>query len=288
MKYKKFLLVLFAIFFLQAIYAENYYADVQIEVKSDGSTNIFGSTNYPQFLNITNSQGYTSKKGDMWTLNISTKETFEDFVYELTLPENANINYIKTTPKFRIENEENKIKIIGVDENKPLTLIVQYQIKPINNFFSEKNIILVIILIFIISLLIVIFIGFRFVKKLNLDFKTEIEKLKKKAKFRASNMQNKTENEKVPKNSEQKNEKKTLIDLSKFPLRQQEIITILITRKKITQKELETQMKIPKSSISRNVQALVSKNIIIKENKGMTNYLSLKDGGQEIGVLRQN
>lgn len=294
MKVKTFFIILFALFILHSSYADNYYADIQIYVNSDGSTNILGNTNYPPFINVTNTQLYTSKKADMWTLNITTNENFESFVYELTLPENSNVNYIKTTPKFRIENEQNKIKIIGIGEDKPLTLVVQYQIKPLNNLFSEKNILLGIIIVFIISLLIIIIIGFRFVKKLNLNFRFEIEKLKKRARLNTNN--NKTNNDK-DKNSvdtqntilkKEKEESKHKINLSLFSERQQEIITILLKKKKITQKELEVEMKIPKSSISRNVQTLVVKGVVLKETKGMTNYLSLRDGGREMGDGRSN
>ncbi len=35
------------------------------------------------------------------------------------MPEYTQINYIKTTPTFRISNRKNKIKIIGTGEEKP-------------------------------------------------------------------------------------------------------------------------------------------------------------------------
>ena len=66
------------------------------------------------------------------------------------------------------------------------------------------------------------------------------------------------------------------IDLAILPERQKEIINILKIKNKITQKELEEIMKIPKASISRNVKTLQVKGILKKEQVGNTNYISLK------------
>ena len=52
---------------------------------------------------------------------------------------------------------------------------------------------------------------------------------------------------------------------------------ILKKEGKITQKELEEKMQIPKSSISRNVKTLQVKSILKKESVGQTNYLSLEE-----------
>lgn len=66
------------------------------------------------------------------------------------------------------------------------------------------------------------------------------------------------------------------IDISHLPERQQEIINILRDKKKVTQKQLEELMNIPKSSVSRNVQALFIKGIVEKQNVGQSNYVFLK------------
>ena len=265
-------------------FGQNYYADIQIYVENDGSTTILGNTDFPLFKNSTDVQTFTSKDANLWTLNISTTEVFENFVFELNLPENANVNYIKTTPNFRIETENDRIKIIGIGEDKPFTLLVQYKINHVNKLFSEKNILFGLIILFIVSLLIVIFVGFRIVKKLKLNLRDEIEKLKKRAtnatntKLHTNNKEQKKEQkiEKVE-NLKIKEKEKNKIDLSLFSPRQQDIIKILEEKGKITQKELETIMKIPKSSVSRNIQTLVIKGIIQKESVGLTNYISLKE-----------
>ena len=213
-------------------FGQNYYADIQIYVENDGSTSILGNTDFPLFKNSTNVQSFTSKDANIWTLNISTTERFENFVFELNLPENANVNYIKTTPNFRIETENDRIKIIGIGEDKPFTLLVQYKIDHVNKLFSEKNILFGLIILFIISLLIVIFVGFRIVKKLKLNLRDEIEKLKKRASnvtkttLHTNNKEQKKP-EKVEKNDKNENLKikekeKNNIDLSLFSPRQQD------------------------------------------------------------------
>lgn len=58
--------------------------------------------------------------------------------------------------------------------------------------------------------------------------------------------------------------------------RQKEIVSILEKETgPMTQKQLEDRMNIPKSSLSRNIDSLVQKGILAKEEKGMTNALQL-------------
>ncbi len=61
--------------------------------------------------------------------------------------------------------------------------------------------------------------------------------------------------------------------------RQRQIVELIEKENKpLTQKELEEKMNIPKSSLSRNIDSLVQKGILVKETKGMTNaiYISQK------------
>jgi len=228
-----------------------YYADITINVENNGRVNIEGKTNYEEFAIAKNTQKYTSKKEEYWILNISTKDKFDNFIFELNLPKHSEINYIKTTPTFRIDEKENKIIIIGTGENKPLTLIVQYK----TNFITEikENNYLSYLLITIL-LAIMLFFGVRMFKFKN-------------------NHNDKSNNINNIETSEEGDETK---DLTILPERQQDIISILRKKGKITQKELEKEMQIPKSSVSRNVQTLVIKGIVKKEQVGVTNYLSLK------------
>lgn len=58
--------------------------------------------------------------------------------------------------------------------------------------------------------------------------------------------------------------------------RQKMIVETLQNNKgSMTQAELEKTIKIPKASLSRNIESLVKKNILIKESKGMTNLIMI-------------
>lgn len=246
MKYKFILGIVFLLISSHMAYSQDYLADIEIEVFDDGSVSIDGTTNYEDFENVVRSQQYTSKQSEYWVLNISTEERFENYLFELTLPRYAQINYMKLTPNFRIEEENNQIKLIGTGENKPFTLIVQYKIDNKKALLSQNALIFGLSALFIILVLVILFFGYRLIK----------------------NSDNK-KNEVTP-------EEEFKIDISHLPERQQEIIKILKDKKKVTQKELEKVMGIPKSSVSRNVQALFIKGIVEKQNIGQSNYVFLK------------
>ncbi|MFO7710570.1 MAG: MarR family transcriptional regulator [Candidatus Woesearchaeota archaeon] len=57
--------------------------------------------------------------------------------------------------------------------------------------------------------------------------------------------------------------------------RQEKIVKALRKNKRMTQKELEKMLNIPKSSLSRNIESLQRREIIRKEQTGMSNVLTL-------------
>ncbi len=60
--------------------------------------------------------------------------------------------------------------------------------------------------------------------------------------------------------------------------RQKQIISILEKNKgRITQAEIEKITKLPKSTLSRNIDSLIRRGIIKKEQKGMTNLISFAE-----------
>ena len=76
--------------------AEQYYADVTINVDNSGFVTVDGITNHPDLL-INNTELYTSKKQSYWLLNITKEDIFSDFIYSLTLPSGSSINYVKSS-----------------------------------------------------------------------------------------------------------------------------------------------------------------------------------------------
>ena len=75
------------IIYLPSISAENYYADIIIDVDSSGFVTINGITDHPDLL-IKNTEMFTSKKQGYWLLNITKDDIFSDFVYVIPYQKN--------------------------------------------------------------------------------------------------------------------------------------------------------------------------------------------------------
>lgn len=266
-----FFMFLNCIFFSFNIFANDkissFYINSNIEIFSDGSVNIFSITNVDYLKNITHSQNFTTKNKDYWIFNLSTNKIFQDYIFELILPENVQINYIKTTPNIRFENEGNHIKLIGTGTEIPLNILIQYKFINSNtqiNLNNNNNNNFGIFRYFFYFLMIFIFISILFylfkIKSFDfLNFKIFFQKCKNNG----NNVKDKFEFEKI--------------DISIYSKRQQEILSILFKHnRKMTQKELEIIMGIPKSSISRNIKTLQLKGLIKKDQIGVTNYIYLK------------
>jgi uncharacterized membrane protein len=239
-------LTVFATLFAPAF--SGNYADIEIDIGKDGLVSITGPTNYPQLKDISNSAAYTSKTGEYWLFNLTVSEQFDEYIFVLNLPMNSQVNYIKAPENFRIENNNGRISIVGFAEESDMNIIVQYKISYIDYLMGKNTIILILsgMLVFMIIFSVTLLLKFNDIKK-----RRQITK--------DDHMQ-----------------KDNPYDISLFTERQQEIIKLLEKHKKMTQKELEQTMKIPKSSISRNIRTLEIKGIISKERVGHTNYLIIK------------
>lgn len=230
-----------ATIFLTTVSAQTYYADVTIGVDELGFVTIDGLTNYPDFLENT-TENYTIKNQSYWFLNITKVENFTNFVYTLTLPEGSSINYIKSTGSIRIEEDQGRLVVRGFGENEPLSIQVQYQIeKSLQNASIKLDPILILligIIIFLVVLLLIIFVRER----------TKIVEIKKDSSdFRGLNH------------------------------RQKQIIKLLMDSKEpLTQTDIQKSLDIPKAAVSRNIRTLEHKNLIEKEQVGMSNLIRLK------------
>jgi len=217
--------------------AVEYYADITIKVDNSGYVTITGNTNHPDLL-VKDSQLYTTKKQNYWTLQIAKNDDFSDFVYTIDLPADASINYIKSSGSFRIEEGAGNIVIKGYGQNKSLSLIVQYEMQKRNEF--NMWIVIVPFMLF------VFFILFFIIKH---NYK-----------------RNKQPSKDTPKT-----------DFKGLTLRQKQIAHLLLKEKKqLTQTQIQEMLKIPKASVSRNIRTLELKGIIEKEKTGMSNIIRLK------------
>lgn len=262
-------------------FSAQYYGDIEIEVKDTGIVLINGTTNYEAFKNSASHQ-YTAKDKEMWLLNISTQDDiFSNYIFRIVLPQGASVNYIKTTPNIRFETVDSKLNIIGVGSDKAIDILIQYSFKDktdLNNHtigsFISDNLIVVLFLIIMVILIILSLYGMKIKPTLNNKEMLDNKRHDTNDKI----LQNKFETN----NQSSKEDKEESLDFIKnthshLPQRQREIIEILCNEKQITQKKLELKLNIPKSSVSRNIQSLVNKRIIIKKESGNTNILELHE-----------
>ncbi len=252
--------------FLVSFSYSQYYADILININQEGQTTISGTTNHPQLNDIV-SDDLTSKKGNVWTFNLTTNNaSFSDIIYEIDLPQNAVINYIKSSSQIKIGEKSGYPYIKGIGTNETLSILVQYSFDGTqdNNTLSSIYIFLV-VLIFIVLISAI----------------TYLIRIKKKNNVHSSHHSTHI--------SEHHNANSTIdnskpwYDKSKLLDRQKDIVEILEKNNgSLLQKKLEEQLKIPKSSLSRNIDSLVRQGIITKQEKGMSNVLTLNKTKPEL------
>lgn len=231
------------------VFAQEFYADLDITVDESGFVTIDGITNYPNLV-VKDSQAYTFKEQEYWTFDLSIEKSF-DFVYILKLPENSEINSINTSGQFRIKTENDNLIIQCYGEDEPLNILVKYQIKK-----SEQNNFYIAFLIGIILIVSFVLVSF---KRLNL-FKN----------FKKKNIE-----PRVIKNV--KKIPKLKYDFKGLTLRQKNIMKFLIEKNHpVIMSKIVKELNLPKSSVSRNISSLELKGLIEKESVGVSTMIRLK------------
>ena len=226
--------------------ADDYYADINIDVDDSGFVTIDGVTNYPELL-MEDTELYTSKNQSYWLLNVTKEGNFSDFVYSLTLPGGSSINYIKSSGSIRIEEDSGKLIVKGFGQDESFSIVVQYQVDKVTGNINVAYI--AILLIIIIAVLIVVFLV-----------------VNKAVKRRGEG-----------KKDSKIEEEKTGYDFSGLSDRQKEIMKLLIEKKRpLTQTAIQKELNIPKAAVSRNIGSLELKGLVEKENIGMSNLIRLK------------
>jgi uncharacterized membrane protein len=240
------LVFLLMVSYFPNVTAEEYYADLTIEVDASGFVTIEGISNHPDLL-IQDTEQYTSKKQSYWLLNITKNETFSDFIYVVTLPSGSSINYLKSSGSVRIKEEEGNLLVKGFGQNTTFSVIVQYQIeKPSSEgliFGLDQS--LVIILILIVCGAFVLFYFY---------------------------IRSRTGREEVTPISGSDE-----AYLKGLTTRQKKIINLLKdTKRPLTQSDIQKELAMPKAAVSRNIASLELKGLIEKEKVGMSNFIRLK------------
>ncbi|MFH1055597.1 MAG: MarR family transcriptional regulator [Candidatus Altiarchaeota archaeon] len=109
--------------------AQEYYADVSVDVNSAGVATITGRENHLALASRT-TDSLTQKRGSYWLFNLTLPkdDVFAEYVYEVNLPEGASVNYVKALGQFRIATDGGRISVRGTGEGEPMSVIIQYQI----------------------------------------------------------------------------------------------------------------------------------------------------------------
>jgi uncharacterized membrane protein len=216
--------------------AETYYADISIEVFENGEVSITGYSNHPA-LQSQLTQNYTSKEKNYWLLNISPSGTFSDYVAEIRFPENAVINYLRVPNILSMAEKENHMVVTMTGTSQSFFVLAQYSINPFQQTNTEYY--------WISFFMIIIASGL-------VSYALSNRKSRKPASLPDYNPESLT-------------------------IRQKQIMDLIEKHNgHISQSKLHKLTGLPKASLSRNVDALVRKGILIKEEKGMTNLISLK------------
>jgi uncharacterized membrane protein len=232
---------LFQLAFSTYVHAQSYYADTSINLDETGLAVIIGQSNHP-LLSSQETQALTSKKGSYWLFNLTTKESFSDYFVSIDFPKDVEINYIKAKGTFRITQDQN-LKLIVSGSKEPVEIIVQYTNKAQKADYSiyiDAAILLLCIFLFV---------------------------------FMYKKIRNKT---KKPKEENKADEEKIRLIRHTLTDVQKQILDILIESKEpISQKQIYHRLKLPKSTLSRNLETMQRKNIITKQSRGMVNVIFL-------------
>jgi len=262
---KKILVLIMCLLAMPIAFAD-YYADVVVDVDSAGFVSIEGDTDYPGLL-VDNSEIYTSKDKGVWTLRIEKEEVFSDFFVVINLPSGSSLNYAKTSGTFRIESEKG-LSVKSFGSNEPLSVVIQYQItKKGGNYVWY-----VIGGLFVIGIVVYYFMKKRSKKEEVFEDEKDEETEEKKIK----------EEEKEEKKEAQKKIKRELdedrIKAIKPTLNENQIkiLDALLEKKgEASQTAIKYMTEIPKSSLSRNVELMAQKNIILKFYNGTSNFIKI-------------
>jgi len=233
--------------FVPITQAIDFYADLEITVDTGGYVTIDGISNYPNLI-IENTEEYTSKQQSLWTLDILKNETFSDFLFFITFPEQSTIQSIESSGSTVIGEENGHLTITGYGSNKSLSITVNYQTEKTlekSGFYSLDTFSIILIMSIIFLVILLIFLVFIDKKEIRIF--------------------------------SQNNHKSSQNQLRGLNERQKKIMKLLQESKiAMTQTDIQRELDMPKASVSRNIRRLELKGLIEKEQIGMSNLIRLK------------
>ncbi len=205
-----------------------FYADIDIYVQEDGTVRFTGETDHDMLRG--ESEGFTSKHGRYWLLNISSDETFEAYTYRLHFPGGAKLNYVKTPKMNSIESST----ITGSGHDTRFFILVQYS-------YTRQHVQLAFLGAMLTCMITAIAIWYAW--------------------------------------------RKRPAEIIGLTSRQKDIVNLLRKHRRLNQEKLARLLRLPKSSISRNIVSLERRGIVERTKEGMSNLIQLVPKGS--GKFRQ-
>lgn len=164
------LFVFLLLVFSPSVLSYDNYADIKIEVDESGTVDIYGKTNID--ILGENFDNFTSKNGRYWILNYSIDETLSDYIIEIVLPKNVEINYMKLPSVNRIILND-KTRIITSGSNSDFSVVIQYAL--FKDVYKYSIFIMLIISLF--SLFLIFGVLLYYYKKTKKKIKIDMSKL---------------------------------------------------------------------------------------------------------------
>lgn len=138
---KRILMILVFLLSISSVFSTN--ADLTFDIKENGNVNVISHLNYSYFKQEMEYNDLISKENGYWLFNFKDENKFGFVRYEIILPKNAIINFMKTDKVLKITNENDRIVLIGENQDSDIDLMIQYKTDIIESY---REIILYLIL----------------------------------------------------------------------------------------------------------------------------------------------
>lgn len=178
---------------------------------------------------------FTSKNKEYWLLNV-TAPNLDEFLITVKLPAGAELNYVSAKSAVGISSEGERVVLKRIGSNSSVELVAQYRLADqVQRAWLPYLIVAVAALVLFTSIL----------------YGVVARGLVRRP-------------------------RKALTFNDGLPQRQKDILQLLErSGGKLTQKQIEDALRLPKSSVSRNIDALARRGLVAKQTQGFTNTIHI-------------
>jgi uncharacterized membrane protein len=225
--------------------AVTYYADISVDLDASGIASISGISNHP-LLSEGRNDSLTSKKGAVWLFNLTLppEDIFSDYVYAVSLPQGASVNYVKAD-SFRISSGGGRIIVSGSGSARPISVVIQYQMEEVSETLDTLYLYGAVAILVVLAALFLYYV---------------LRSGKSSGKKPASEPAVELKKSSIPYSPAYSKYEEVLTD------RQKDILAILQEQgKPVNQTLICQRLGLPKSSVSRNIASLADLALVEKK-----------------------